>query len=213
MLLAEFALGSSKEVTVNVTESVIVPTFHMVHFFLIVQVPLLTMRVFAEDEATGMMDLLQTTPIRDWSLLTGKFAATATAMGLYVVLTAAYPITTAFLGSVEWPVVIGSIFALLFATSAYTAVGVFFSSLTESQVVASVLSYVALFLFVFAHAIGSGSGIPAIEDATRHFTVTEHIEGLLSGDIAPMNFMYFVAMAAIFLFLSARMLEARRWRA
>lgn len=213
LLLVQFAAGASPDMTVNVTESVIIPTFHLVHFFLIIQVPLLTMRVFAEDQASGMLDLLQTTPLRDWPLVLGKFFATTAALAVYVILTAAYPFTTSLLGSVEWPVVAGSLLALLLSAGGYAAVGVFFSSVSESQVVASVLTYVTLFLLIFANNIGAGSGIAALDDATRHFAVTEHIEGLLSGNIAPMNVVYFGMLATAFLFLTARMLEARRWRA
>lgn len=212
LTLFDFARGS-EGMTVNVTASVIRPTFHMVHFFLLVQIPLLTMRVFAEDQSTGMLDLLRTTPVGDWALLMGKFSGTAAGIYAYILLTMLYPLTTSLLGNVEWPVVIGSILALVASASAYVAVGVFFSAITESQVVASVLSYVALFVFVFAQALANSAPIPAVQDAVRHFAVMEHVNAVLSGDVALMNFVYFVALAAVFLFLTARSLESRRWKA
>ncbi len=210
--LAEFA-RQAEGTTVNVTDSVIRPVFHVVHFFLLVQVPLLTMRIFSEDQQSGMLDLLQTTPMRDWPLLTGKFAAMVTAMAVYIVLTVSFPLATSFMGEVEWPVVAGSVLALLASASAYAAVGVFFSAVTESQVVAAVLSYVTLFLLVFLQVFAQAAGVPALADAALHFAVMEHLEAILSGNIAAMNVTYFAGLVAVFLFFTARRLSMRRARA
>ena len=210
--LVEFAQGS-KEMTVNVTDSVVRPTFYMVFYFLMIQVPLLTMRVFAEDQANGMLDLLQTTQLKNWPLLLGKFSATVAALGMYILVTLLFPAITAMLGDVEWPVVIGSIAALVLSVAAFSAIGIFFSSLTESQVVAAVFSYVTLFALLVAKVLTGTSNIAAIDDAAQHFALTEHLEGLLSGNIAPMNVTYFLMLTVCFLFLTARVLESRRWRA
>lgn len=210
--LLQFAQGG-EDATVNITDSVIRPTFHSLHFFLLVQIPLLTMRVFAEDQSTGMLDLMQTTPIRDWSLLLGKFLGTLLAISIYILLTAAFPITTSILATVEWPVVIGSFIALFLAAAAYTAVGMFYSSITESQVVAAVLSYVTLFVLAFGSFIVEGWRYAPLQQAARHFTVSEHVTEILSGNIAPMNIVYFIVVCAGFLFFAARILETRRWRA
>jgi ABC-2 type transport system permease protein len=210
--LLDFAKGG-EDSTVNVTVSVVRPTFHMIHFFLLVQIPLLTMRVFAEDRSGGMLDLLQTTPVRDWALLLGKFTGTLGALSLYILMTALFPLITALLGQVEWPVVIGSLLALLASAAAYVAVGLLFSALTESQVVAAVLSYVTIFLLVFSQALVESTRILPLQEALRHFAVMEHVSAILNGNIALMNAVYFVSLTSVFLFLTARALEARRWRA
>lgn len=212
LTLLGFARGDDG-MSVNITDSVVRPTFHALHFFLLVQIPLLTMRMVSEDRADGMLDLLQTTPIRDWAFLAGKFSAAVAAIGLYIALTAIYPVTTAILSDVEWPVAIGSLIALVLSSAAYLAIGLFFSATTDSQVVAAVLSYVVIFLFAFAQVFAEGSGIGVLMDAAMHFAVSEHVSMLLSGNIAPMNVVYFLALSFAFLFLTARVLEARRWRA
>jgi ABC-2 type transport system permease protein len=209
--LLTFAEGGTGA-TINATDSVIIPTFQMLHFFLLIQIPLLTMRVFSEDRASGMLDLLQTMPVRDWAVLLGKFLATFLALGLYIACTLSFPIVTGSLTIVDWPVVIGSVIALLLSCAGYTAIGLLFSAASESQVAAAVLSYVTLFLLVFGQAFASVANLPALEDAARHFTVTEHINGLIAGNIAPMNVAYFLLMTVVGLFLTARLLEARRWR-
>lgn len=212
VMLTGFARGD-ESASVNVTDSVVRPTFHALHFFLLVQVPLLTMRLFAEERASGMLDMLQTTPATDWALLAGKFLAGFAALASYVALTALFPLTTAMVSEVEWPVVIGGILALLLASAGYMAMGLFFSALSDSQVVSAVLAYVATFVVAFGQIFADGSKVPVLMDASRHFSVSEHMTALLGGNVAPMNVMYFVVMVALFLFLTARVLEARRWSA
>ncbi|MBI1290676.1 ABC transporter permease subunit [bacterium] len=198
--------------SVNATDSVVVPTFQMLHFFLLIQVPLLTMRVFAEDRSNGMLDLLQTMPARDWAVLGGKFLATFLGIAIYTTITPIFPVVTGMMTIVDWPVVIGSVIALLLSSAGYVSIGLLFSAASESQVAAAVLSYVTLFMLAFGQAFASASNVQALDDAARHFTVTEHINGLISGNIAPMNVAYFVVMAWVGLFVTARLLEARRWR-
>lgn len=212
VMLIEFARGG-EGVNVNVTDSVVRPTFHSIHFFLLVQIPLLSMRVFSEDRASGMLDLMQTTSARDWAVVLGKWSATTMGVCLYVLVTAAFPLATAWLGNVEWPVVMGSLLALVLVAGAYSAAGVFFSSLTDSQVVAAVLSYVSLFFLFFAQFFADGWRFPVLQQAMRHFAVAEHVAAVLGGSISPMNIFYFVGLVVVFLFLTARVLEARRWRA
>ncbi len=212
LTLLEFA-SAAPGTTVNVTESVIRPTFDSLHFFLLFQVPLLTMRVFAEERASGMLDLLQTMPSRDWSLVGGKFLAMCLGLFVYIALTAAFPITTSFFGDVEWPVIAGSLMALVLASATYISIGLFFSSITESQVVAAVLSYVTIFMVVLSGYFADGFQIEVLQQAMRHLSVSEHVNALLIGNIAPMNVVYFFAVTTAFLFLTARILENRRGRA
>ncbi len=210
--LYQFAQGA-EGMTVNVTASVVRPTFFVVHFFLLVQVPLLTMRGFAEDRSSGVLDLLQTTPMTDWALLLGKFFGTVAAMLIYLLLTLLFPLVTSFLGTVDWAVIVGSAIALLLSSAAYVAFGLFCSSLTESQVIAAVISYVGLFLLVLTDIVIEDLPQAWLRDMVRHFSVNEHLTAILDGLLAPMDVMYFVGLTAIFLFLTARWLEAARWRA
>jgi ABC-2 type transport system permease protein len=145
-------------------------------------------------------------------VLGGKFFATFLGIVIYTAVTLVFPLTTALMTQVDWPVVVGSVLALLLGSAAYVSIGLLFSAASESQVAAAVLSYVTLFLLAFGQAFASASNVPALDDAARHFTVTEHINGLLSGNIAPMNVAYFLVLAVAGLFVTARLLEARRWR-
>lgn len=214
-LLVTFAQQEYREaadMSGNVTQSVIGQTFYMVHFFLAIQVPLLTMRAFAEERASGMLDLLQTTPLGDWSLLLGKFIAHVAAMAGYLMLALAFPIAVASVGDVEWAVVASGWLALLLASAAYVAIGLFFSATTESHVVAAVLAYATLFCLLLLEALVELSGTRPLRDAAAHLGVSKHLEAFLKGNIASMDAAYFALVAWAFLFLAARILEARRSR-
>ncbi len=207
------SLRTEADMSANVTQSVVRQTFFVVHFFLLGQVPLLTMRVFAEDKASGTLDLLQTTPLSDWALLLGKFLGCFGGLLLYIVATLAFPVATAFVSHPEWPVVWAGFVALVLTTAAYTATGLFFSALTESQVIAAVFTYVALLTFVLVGALADVSAVRVVADLARHISITEHAEAFLKGDIAFFNIVYFPMVTGVFLFLTARVLEARRWAA
>ncbi len=215
-LLATFAQDAARDaagMSSNVTYSVIRETFFTLHFFLLIQVPLLTMRSFSEDKVIGMMDLLQTTPLSDQALVMGKFLAHWLGFGFYIALGLIFPASVWMIGDVDWPVVFSCFAALMLAAGAYTAVGVFFSSLTESQVVAAVFSYVFLFFLVLAGAMADVFGVGPLQDASRHFTVNEHLNSFLRGQVNPMNIVYFFSVSAIFLFFTMRVMEGRRWKA
>jgi len=215
-LLLTFSSGTVRtqaEMSNNITQAVVRQTFYVVHFFLMAQIPLLTMRVFSEDRASGALDLLQTTPLSDWALLLGKFLGCFIGLSFYLALTMAFPLATAIVSTPEWAVVWSGMAALLLTAAAYTAIGLFFSSLTESQVIAAVFTYVALLFLILISTIADYAGIPMIADFSRHLSIVEHTEAFLQGSFGLFNITYFLVMTGAFLFLTVRVLEARRWRA
>lgn len=215
-LLVTFSQDGARaeaQMSANVTQSVIRQTFYIVHFFLLVQIPLLTMRSVAEDRQTGALDLLQTTPLGEWPLLLGKFLGCWIGLALYLSLTMLFPFATSLVSDPEWPVAWCAFAALLLAAAAYVAIGIFFSATTESQVVSAVFSYVALFLLVMLSSLADLSKNTALVDLAKTFSVVPHVEAFLKGSIGAINLLYFPMLAVLFLFMTARLLEARRWRA
>ena len=200
------------DVNANITIGVITQLFHVIHFFLLVQIPLLTMRAFAEERRQGTLALLRTTPVSEWSLVLGKFLANGAAMIIYLALTLAFPAIVTWISDPEWAVVGTCYGALVLAALAYVALGIFFSSLTESQVVAAVLTYVAIFMLLIVSSLLEAFPTPEFAQLAQHLTVIGHIEGFLAGSVAPVDGAYFVLLAFLFLFFAVRQLESLRWR-
>lgn len=216
MLVLGFANAGFREendISANITIAVIRDLFAILHFFLLVQAPLLTMRTLAEERRQGTLALVMTTPAGEWSIVLGKFAANAAALLLFLSFTLVFPLLTEWISEPEWPIVLSCYAALVLVACAYSAIGVFFSSLAESQVVAAVLTYVALFVLLVLSGISDAITNIEIIRLLEHATVLAHLEGFLVGNLSLADGAYFVLFTALFLFLAARVLESGRWRA
>ncbi len=137
-------------------------------------------------------------------------------MGLaIVVLSSVYPLTTWYFGrdhgvAPEWPIVVSCYLQLFLIFGAYSAFGLMASSLTESQIVASVTTLVGLLLWNVA-------GVVTFMDARLHAVVKEfspmsHTENFVQGLLSAKDIAFYILAAFICLFIAARMLESRRWR-
>jgi len=127
------------------------PNFFSAPFALAIFAPLVTMRLLAEEQQSGTLELLMTLPVTDWEVVLGKFLA---AVGLLVValaLTITFPITVRLMGPLDIGPVIGGYFGLLLLGSFFLAVGVMASSFTRSQIVAALI---ALGICLFIYLIG-----------------------------------------------------------
>lgn len=206
------ALRAENDIKADVTIAVIHDLFYVLHFFLLVQVPLLTMRALAEERRQNTLALLMTTPAGEWSVVLGKFLANAGAMLVYLAVTLAFPVATELLSEPDWPVIVSCYAALALAIGAYVALGIFFSCLTDSQVIAAVLTYVALFVLLVFAGVADAFNIEGAVRLAEHLTLMAHVKGFLDGNVALVDVAYFAAFCFLFLFLAVRQLESLRWR-
>jgi ABC-2 type transport system permease protein len=206
------AFSRENDLSVDITVSVVQQLFWVLHFFLMIQVPLLTMRTFAEERRQGSLALLRTTPVGEWPIVLGKFLGNAGALLVYLGVTLVFPLATELISEVDWPVVFSCYSALVLSTIAYVALGNFFSSLSESQVVAAILSYVSLFSLILFGTLAEAFPSANLNLLANHLTILAHLEGFLEGNVALLDGVYFVVFAFMFLFLTARQLESLRWR-
>lgn len=212
MAFSDPSMREANDISADVTVSVVRQLFWMLHYFLMIQAPMLTMRAFAEERRHGTLALLQTTAVGEWSLALGKFVANAAALCVFVAATFAFPLLTAWISDPWWPVVASCYAALLLSACAYTALGVFYSSLTESQVVAAVLTYATIFGLVLVSELAKAFSFVDLTAIARHLTLMAHVDGFLDGNVELVDAAYFAAFSFVFLYLSVRVLESARWR-
>jgi len=174
-------------------------------------VPLLTMRLFAEERKLGTLELLWTYPVRDGELLAGKFLAAlvvylamlaSTAVGP-AVLHALHPFTAA-------PLVAGYV-GLVMLGIAFIACGLAASTVTDNQVVAGMLTYGVLVFAWFASWNEAAVG-ERIAPLLLQLSLFDHFYGFTQGVVDSRDVVYLLAFAALFLFLALRSLGARTWR-
>jgi len=195
----------------GLTDSVVRPLFGNLSVILLLMLPLLTMRLFADERRSGTAELLFTFPISDWDAILGKYLATATVYVTMLAMTLAYPFVLATYSQPEiGPIVTGYVGLLLMGLS-FAAMGLFFSTLSENQLVAGVSTFGCGLLFLLI-----GWLVPfvpvGIGRVIAELSVLDHFAGFARGVVNLNDVVFYANCVAFFLFLSARVLDSNRWR-
>jgi ABC-2 type transport system permease protein len=195
----------------NVTDSVLRPLFSNVSVILLLLMPLITMRLFAEERRSGTIELLLTYPVRDGAVLVGKYLAALAVYVIMLALTLLYPAIVFYFVRLEWGPLLTGYLGLLLMGATFLAVGIFASSLTENQIVASITTFgVLLILWVIgwsAEYVGGPWG-----RVLSHLSLLDHFDTFARGVLDTKDVIYYVDVTIVALFLTLRSLEARRWK-
>ena len=178
---------------------------------LLMAVPVLTMRSMAEDRRGRTDQLLLTSPVTLWGMVWGKYLAMVTVLAVPTLVSCFCPLIIAMNGSAELAVDYAAILQLFLLTCLFAAVGLFFSSLTESQVIAAVTTFAALLILylwdsiagflpgVLGEAAGQFSPMAPFNDLVNYRLL--HLDGLV----------LYLSLIGLFLFLTVQTLQKRRW--
>jgi ABC-2 type transport system permease protein len=170
-----------------------------------------TMRTYAEEKRSGTIELLLTSPLTDFEIIMGKFLG---ALGLFAVMLAVtmIPISLLFMfGRPEWKPLATAYLGLLLLGGCFIAVGLFISSLTKNQIVASMVTF-AVFLFLWVITwVGSALG-PTAEKLATYLSIIDHLDDFTKGVIDTSHLVYYVSFIAFGLFLTAKSVDSERWR-
>lgn len=179
-------------------------------FFLLL-IPAVTMRLFAEEQRTGSIELLITMPITEPEMVLGKYLAALTLMMLALGLTISYPITLAQHGALDWGPVFGGYVGLFLLGASFTAIGTAASAMTRNQVVAFLI---ALIICVIPFASGFAlDRVPAVLlPVVQYLSFDYHFNNLARGVIDSRNILYYGSVIALFLHLAVFNLQRRRLR-
>ncbi|MEO5330994.1 MAG: ABC transporter permease [Magnetococcus sp. YQC-5] len=195
----------------NINETVIRPLFGSISIVMLLMTPLLTMRLLAEERKSGAMELLLTYPLRDIEVVTGKFLACFTVFMAMLAGTITFPILLLTLGNPEPVPIFTGYLGLLLLGSAFISLGLFTSSLTENQIVAASVSFAILFCF-WLMSYSAVFLSPGLGRVIAYLAITEHLESLAKGVIDSTDIIYYFNFTLLFLFLTLRSLESKRWR-
>lgn len=180
-------------------------------FFMLFLGPAMTMRLLAEEEKLGTLELLMTAPVRDFEVVLGKYLAALGMLVVMLVITFFYPILLAWFGDPDWGPILSGYLGIFLVGSIFLSIGLFASSLTSNQIVAYVVGSVIVLFFWFigraAVMAGEGTG-----QFLRSISISAHFPAFGRGIIDTNAVIYYLSIALIFLFLTIRSLETRRWR-
>ena len=179
--------------------------------FSCILVPILTMKLFSDEKKQKTDQLLLTSPVSLSSLVYGKFFATFFVYGIGVSITVLFTLILAAFGEVDWMVMIGNYLGLLLLGAAMIAIGELISSLTESQIIAVILSLIVTVLLLLLDSVVSMLSIPFLSDIIAAISITQRYNDFVNGILDISNVIFFVSIVVVVNFITVRILEKRRW--
>ncbi len=187
------------------------PFFTLSPWILIFLIPAVTMRSFSDEKKQGTIELLFTKPLSIWQIVNGKFLGAFLLIVIAILPTLVYVYVLSSLGlpegNIDMGSTLGSYFGLLFLVAAYTAIGIFTSTLSENQIVAFLIAVFLCFIFFygFKELATYASGF---EDVIAQFGVEYHFKSMSRGVIDTRDIMYFVSITILFLSLTVFKLKS-----
>jgi len=195
----------------NLNDYVIAPLMHNLSIVLVILIPMITMRAYAEEKKSGTYELLLTSPVRTGELVLGKFLASFLFICIMIGLTGVYPAILLAFGNPEIGVMAAGYLGLILVATAFVAVGLLTSSFTENQIIAAVSGLVAtLLLYIIGWPAETAGNI--LGPLLRYLSVTEHFADMVKGLIDTRGLVYFASLILLALFLTQRSVESLRWR-
>ncbi|MGD8413994.1 MAG: ABC transporter permease [Candidatus Latescibacterota bacterium] len=195
----------------SLTDGVVRPLFGNVAVILILILPLLTMRLLSDEQKTGTAELLFTYPVSDWDVIVGKYAATMTVYLVMLLLTLLYPLLLFKYASPELGPIVTGYTGLFLIGASYIAMGLFFSSLSDNQMIAGVTTFGCGLLFLIISWLTPFVS-PAAATVLQQLSILDHFDSFAMGVLNSNDVVYYLSFTAFFLFLSARVLDSNRWR-
>ena len=210
--------------------------FYFLFIILILLTPILTMRILSEEKKQKTDQLLLSSPVTLTGLVMGKFLAAFLVYSLGVSITFVYAIVISVFATLNWSIIVGNIIGLLLIGAAFIAMGVFVSSLTENQVVAAISTYAVLLFILFVDSIAGlvstlgttisnfftslsalsflkylGVVVEWISKGLYSISIYSRYYDMCLGIIDISSIIMLVSFTVVFIFLTVRVLERRRW--
>lgn len=196
----------------NIHYGVFLRQLSYLNLILIFVVPALTMKLIAEEKKMRSFDLLLTVPVTSLQIVLGKYLAALAAIGSIVLLALAYPVATLLFASFQWGPLFVAFGGIFLVGAVYVAMNLFCSSLTESALIAYVMSVI---MNVSIWFIGIGAEIVDSDWGRRffeHVSLNAHLSSLVEGTIRTNSLIFLLSLVGLFVFLCERVIEAHRWR-
>ena len=206
------AQGGMGAPTMNVNQFVIEPSLGNMSIVLLFMVPMITMRLFAEEKRSGTIELLLTSPLKDYHIVIGKWIGALMLYGC-MLLIAVVNISVLFIYTTpDWKPLLVSLLGLLLMGGSMIALGTFLSTLTRNQIVAGALTFGVLLLLWVLNWVSSYD-TSTWSQLCEYLAISPHYEQFSRGVIELKDLLYYLSAIALGLFLSKRSLESLRWKA
>ncbi len=202
----QFALSMGYGERPNLNDNVVRPLFGNMNVILLFLVPLVTMRLIAEERKDHTIELLLTAPIRPAQIVLGKFLAGLGLLLVMVGLSLFYPLILQLTSAPDWGVVGCCYLGMVLVSAAYSAVGLFWSARTENQIVAAVLTFGTL-LFFWLISWAADSAGPIWGEVLTYLSLIGHFSNFVQGVFDTSDLVFYLSFTGFVLFLTYLSLE------
>jgi ABC-2 type transport system permease protein len=196
----------------NVNLMMIRPYFFTTALISLFMLPLITMRLFAEEKKVGTIELLYTSPIESVHIILGKFLAGLAFYFVMLVPTMFFQSLLFSYGNPEFYPVLSGYIGLLLMGSAFISVGLFISTLTENQIIAAIGGF-ALALLLWVIGWGANYAGPTLAPVLQYVSIIAHFEDFAQGVIDSAHLAYYLLFTFMGIYLSLKSIESVKWRA
>jgi ABC-2 type transport system permease protein len=174
-------------------------------------VPAISMRLLAEEQRTGTVELLLTNPVQEWEIVTGKFVASVMLVLVMLGLTLLFPLFLYVFGNPDTGPIVTGYVGIFLQASAFLAVGLWASSMTQNQIVAAIIAFAFLLILWLSDNLGQflGGTFGAIVSYT---SVINHFQSFPQGVIQSNDVIYYLTLVLAGIVLSTLSLQSRRYR-
>jgi ABC-2 type transport system permease protein len=196
----------------NIGNFIIQPLYANLGVILLLLIPIITMKSYAEEKRNGTKELIMTSPVTLTEIVLGKFISACLVFITMLVLTLSVPFILGSYASSDTGIMITTYIGMFFLGASMISVGMFASSITENQIVAAVITFGILLLFWAIGWVSHGAS-PAVSAFLVYISlIDQHFQDLLKGLIDTRDIVYYLSFVFFFLFLTHRVLESERWR-
>ncbi|MBI3610348.1 MAG: ABC transporter permease subunit [Nitrospirae bacterium] len=197
---------------INLNDLIFRPTFHNMAVILMLTLPLLTMRLLAEEKKIKTIELLLTSPVSLIAIIMGKYLAAMAVFTIMLLFTAYMPLLMGTYGSIQWMPILTGYFGVWLLGGVFIAVGLFASALTENQIIASFVGFGIVLILWLIGWIAQGMSDSPLGPMLAYLSIGEHTENFIKGLTDTQDLVYQASLIVVGLFLTHRVLESQRWK-
>ncbi len=180
-------------------------------WIMVILLPIITMRTFSEEIKNKSDQGLLTAPVGVFSIVMGKFLAAFLMFAIALAATLIPAVIITFFSSPDWAKIFCTFVGMLLCGGSLIAIGIFVSSLTQSQIVAAIGTFGISMLLLLVGGLAGNVSNEALKNALNWISFDSRFQPFSNGIFNISSLVYFLSIAAVFLFLTARKLESRRW--
>lgn len=186
--------------------------FALMPWFFLILIPAMTMRLWAEEKKLGTLETLLTAPVTEWEAVLGKFFASFSFLILTLLCSAILPVILYYAGDPDWGAILGGYLGALFFGAVYLALGLWISSMNDNQIIAFIVSVIAMFmLYIIGEPLVLNTTPSFLLPSFKYLGMAQHFKSIGRGVIDSRDLVYYLTMTFVFLYLNVVSLKSRKW--